>query len=73
MTDTAGSDAEPATGSGSMSLAAVSGHARESAAQTAYRAYLAHRPGCSQCTNHAVQCDTANQLWAAFKAARAAA
>lgn len=80
MTDTVGSDAaEPDagrhldTGSGPMSIAAVSGHALESAAQTAYRAYLAHRPGCVQCRTHVVQCGTSNELWDAFKAARDAA
>lgn len=57
------------SGSGPMPIAAVSGRALQGAVQTAYRAYLDHRPGCVQCRTSPFICSTAADLWDAFRAA----
>jgi hypothetical protein len=57
-------------GDGPKPISALSGNAFEGAAQTAYRAYLDHRPGCPQCRQSTFICDTAGDLWQAYKDAR---
>lgn len=59
------------TGAGPKPLAVVSGNALESKAQMAYRAYIEHRPGCSQClAGDTLQCAVADSLWDAYREAR---
>jgi hypothetical protein len=57
-------------GDGPQPLAMAAGRALEGAAQTAYRAYLDHRPGCQQCAQSTLQCKTAEKLWEAYRTAR---
>lgn len=59
------------TGDGPTPLSVVSGNALESKGQTAYRAYLDHRPTCEQCQTSLFICDAAKVLWEAYKEARA--
>jgi hypothetical protein len=57
-------------GDGRQPLAVAAGRALEGAAQTAYRAYLDHCPGCQQCAQSTLQCKTAEELWEAYRTAR---
>jgi len=38
--------------------------------QTAYRAYIDHATACEGCGHGATKCGTADELWAAYRAAR---
>jgi hypothetical protein len=58
------------TGDGPQPITAGLGRALEGAAQTAYRAYLDHRPGCQQCAQSTLQCAQAEELWEAYRTAR---
>lgn len=58
------------TGDGPQPITATAGRALEGAAQTAYRAYLDHRPGCAQCSVSLFICPEAEELWEAYKAVR---
>lgn len=61
------------TGDGPKALTEAAGNVRENDAQAAYREYLDHRPGCAQCQQSTFICDTAKELWDAYRAARARA
>jgi hypothetical protein len=55
------------TGDGPMPVVAPTGLALESESQTAYRAYLDHRPACPRCQQSTFTCDEAAVLWATYK------
>lgn len=60
------------TGEGPKPIALAAGIAVENKSQTAYRAYLEHRPGCEQCqSGDTLQCAAADALWEAYRLARA--
>lgn len=59
------------TGDGPQPITATAGRALEGAAQTAYRAYLDHRPDCPQCQVSLFICADAEALWKVYKEARA--
>ncbi|WP_202237070.1 hypothetical protein [Actinacidiphila reveromycinica] len=40
---------------------------RDAARAAAYRAYLDHGHTCPLCPDHASRCDTAGDLWAAYR------
>ncbi|BBB01126.1 hypothetical protein RVR_8383 [Actinacidiphila reveromycinica] len=56
-------------GGGRSSLTLVRGSAalRDAARAAAYRAYLDHGHTCPLCPDHASRCDTAGDLWAAYR------
>lgn len=60
------------TGAGPKPIALATGIALESKVQTAYRAYLDHRPGCAECQEPTTfQCPTAKRLWDEYRDIRA--
>ncbi|MFI6495245.1 hypothetical protein [Streptomyces sp. NPDC050564] len=54
--------------SGHMQRVAASG--TYSRMQTAYRAYIDHSTQCEECGHGRVRCKKADELWAAYRAAR---
>ena len=58
-------------GDGPQRVSVITGYALEGAAQTAYRAYLDHRPDCAQCQTSLFICEDAKVLWQAYKDASA--
>jgi hypothetical protein len=61
------------TGNGPKPIGHLVGNALEGAAQTAYRAYLNHRPDCPQCQQTTFICDAATALWETYMDARKSA
>ncbi|WP_202233504.1 hypothetical protein [Actinacidiphila reveromycinica] len=56
-------------GGGRSSLTLVRGSAavQDAAAGASYRAYLDHGKTCPLCPDHASRCNTAGDLWAAYR------
>ncbi|MGW5609800.1 hypothetical protein ACWEWI_27685 [Streptomyces sp. NPDC003753] len=58
-----------AGGSGPARWQRIASNAQFSRTQRAYRAYMDHCGGCATCAVDSRQCPTAEELWAAYRAA----
>lgn len=58
------------TGEGPQRLAVAATHMAENQERAAWQAYLNHATGCEDCPQSTFQCDTAKELYEAYRALR---